>query len=288
MPNPSRANLLINEPPLQVLPSLAKAIGLNEAIVTQQVHYWLVNPYNAGYIDEQGNKWVFNSYPDWQDGNFPFWSIPTIQRTFASCEALGILLSAQFDKSKRNMRKYYRIDYEQLDSMDNIKLIRSTISHRHDVKGNTESTSKTTPKSQKGAGNNPLSKEDKEQLAEAKRKAKEQGPQPWRFREIFLSPAGLVELADLCVEYFGTPVKKEAWTLRETCLNMLENKVTPADLIAAKASTDTWTHKPISASGAFLTKAKALAMERINASTKHASAPAQSFPQYKDGQAIIK
>ena len=35
------SNLLTQEPPLQVLPSLAVAIGLNEAIVLQQVHYLL-------------------------------------------------------------------------------------------------------------------------------------------------------------------------------------------------------------------------------------------------------
>ena len=35
------SNLLIEEPPLQVLPSLALAVGLNEAIILQQMHYWL-------------------------------------------------------------------------------------------------------------------------------------------------------------------------------------------------------------------------------------------------------
>ena len=37
------SKLLINEQPLQVLPSLAEAIGLNQAIALQQVHYWLEN-----------------------------------------------------------------------------------------------------------------------------------------------------------------------------------------------------------------------------------------------------
>ena len=40
---PPSSKLLIDEPPLQVLPSLALKIGLNEAIILQQVHYWL-NP----------------------------------------------------------------------------------------------------------------------------------------------------------------------------------------------------------------------------------------------------
>lgn len=158
------------------------------------------------------------------------------------------------------------------------------------IEGRTEKeTPSKIPERKKKSINTPLSKEDKDALAEAKRKAKQSGDaQPWRFREIFLAPEGLVELADLCVQYFGTPIKKEAWALRETCVNMLENKVTPADLIATKADTDTWSHKPISANGAFLTKAKAVAMDRINASKNKAATPSNNFPTFEDGQAVIK
>ncbi len=35
-------NLLLDEHPLLVMPKLATLIGLNEAIVLQQVHYWLI------------------------------------------------------------------------------------------------------------------------------------------------------------------------------------------------------------------------------------------------------
>ena len=38
---PTSHRLLIDEPPLMVLPSLAAVIGLNEAIMLQQIHYWL-------------------------------------------------------------------------------------------------------------------------------------------------------------------------------------------------------------------------------------------------------
>ena len=33
---------LINEYPLQVLPSLCKKVGINEAIFIQELHYWLL------------------------------------------------------------------------------------------------------------------------------------------------------------------------------------------------------------------------------------------------------
>ena len=35
------SNLLIDDYPILVLPKLANEIGLNEAIVLQQMHYWL-------------------------------------------------------------------------------------------------------------------------------------------------------------------------------------------------------------------------------------------------------
>ena len=62
--------LLINEPPLQVLPSLAQKIGLNEAIIVQQVHYWLNPKFNKNYFE--GRNWVWNTYEQWQQ-QFPFW-----------------------------------------------------------------------------------------------------------------------------------------------------------------------------------------------------------------------
>ena len=35
------SRLLIKESPVMIIPSLAVKIGLNEAVVLQQIHYWL-------------------------------------------------------------------------------------------------------------------------------------------------------------------------------------------------------------------------------------------------------
>ena len=37
------SKLLIHDKPIMILPSLAQKIGLNEAIILQQIHYWLVS-----------------------------------------------------------------------------------------------------------------------------------------------------------------------------------------------------------------------------------------------------
>ena len=104
------SKLLIAEPPLQVLPSLAQAIGLNEAIIVQQIHYWIVA--KQGKV-EDGQRWIYNSYPKWQK-QFPFWSIATIQRTFISAEAQGVIISKQVSGFDR--QKLYTIDYNCLES----------------------------------------------------------------------------------------------------------------------------------------------------------------------------
>jgi len=102
--------LLINEPPLQVLPSLAVAIGLNEAIIVQQIHYWLGRSNNV----RNGRKWVYKSYPEWQE-EFPFWSLDTIGRNVRKLEAEDIILSTdKYNQAATDRTKWYSIDYDML------------------------------------------------------------------------------------------------------------------------------------------------------------------------------
>lgn len=75
---------LIEEYPLVVLPTLACAVGLNEAIVIQQINYWISNPKIGKYYD--GLHWVRNSLEEWQEQNFPFWSMSTLKRIMASLD----------------------------------------------------------------------------------------------------------------------------------------------------------------------------------------------------------
>lgn len=102
--NTVSTSLLIPEHPLQVLPLLATAIGLNEAIVLQQFQY--LSRIGGRVID--GEKWVFDTYESLHEKFFPFWSIPTIQRTISSLEKSGWLLSCQ-PEGVMSRRKYYRI-----------------------------------------------------------------------------------------------------------------------------------------------------------------------------------
>ena len=107
-------SLLISEPPLQVLPSLAVKIGLNEAIILQQIHYWLLRSNNV----RDGYKWVYNSYSEWNK-QFPFFSRNTMIRAFNSLEKQGLLITANYNKAGFDKTKWYRIDYDKLSSLEN-------------------------------------------------------------------------------------------------------------------------------------------------------------------------
>lgn len=107
------SKLLINDKPIIILPLLAKEIGLNEAVILQQVHYWLTTSKHV----KDGKKWVYNTYKDWQE-QMPFWSEKTIKRTIKSLEEQGLLLSANYNALKKDKTKWYTIDYEKLAEIE--------------------------------------------------------------------------------------------------------------------------------------------------------------------------
>ena len=105
------SQLLINEPPLQVLPTLARKIGLNEAIVLQQIHYWLSPQLNKNLFE--GRYWVRNTY-----GQFSFWGEKTIRRTIMNLEESKLLIS--FVTAGFHKVKYYTINYACLEQMSSL------------------------------------------------------------------------------------------------------------------------------------------------------------------------
>ncbi|WP_227396806.1 DnaD domain-containing protein [Jeotgalibacillus aurantiacus] len=107
------SKLLINESPLQVLPGLAVKIGLNEAVILQQMHYWLNHSKNF----RDGRKWVFKTYREWQL-EFPFWTERTVKRVFASLEKMELVIStSEYNEMSIDKTKWYSIDYDKLEEI---------------------------------------------------------------------------------------------------------------------------------------------------------------------------
>ncbi len=112
--------LLLDEHPLQVLPELAKLVGLNEALFLQQLHYWITTyrdhhvttgKYDDHYRDN--NFWVYNTVKEWQ-ANFPWWNVKTVQRIIKGLEDKGILITGNYNKYGFDKTKWYRIDMDKL------------------------------------------------------------------------------------------------------------------------------------------------------------------------------
>jgi hypothetical protein len=103
----NHTNLLIDDEPLQVLPKLAVSMGLDEAIVIQQLHYWL-NPRRKSGKVIGGRRWIYNTYKEWRETNFPFWSEIHIKRLFLNLEKSGVIVSCQ-PEGRMSRRKYYRL-----------------------------------------------------------------------------------------------------------------------------------------------------------------------------------
>lgn len=109
-------NLLINDNPLVILPKLATVIGLNEAIVLQQIHYWVIINTKKGQNFHDGYYWTYNTYEDWQE-NFPFWSTRTVRRIIRKLEDMEVVISGNYNKLKIDNTKWYRIDFDKLDEI---------------------------------------------------------------------------------------------------------------------------------------------------------------------------
>jgi hypothetical protein len=110
------AKLLLNEQPLVVLPELACKIGLNEAIILQQLNYWL----NKSTRSYDGRTWVYNTYSDWQK-QFPWWSISTIKRSLSTLKKMGLIITGNYNLLPQDRTIWYTIDFDKINELANKK-----------------------------------------------------------------------------------------------------------------------------------------------------------------------
>jgi len=92
---------------------LARLIGLEEAYVLQQMHYWMQR--GAGKIIN-GIRWIWNSLNDWlKQFALTEWQL---RRAFDRLEnKFGLIRRERLDKHKWNQTTYYTIDYERLEPL---------------------------------------------------------------------------------------------------------------------------------------------------------------------------
>lgn len=108
------SSLLMKEIPLMVQPSLAKELGLNEALFLQQLNYWIER--STKKID--GKYWIYNTIEAWHK-QFPFWSISTIKRIISNLEKEKLIITGNFNKISMDRTKWYTINYSLLQEIEN-------------------------------------------------------------------------------------------------------------------------------------------------------------------------
>ncbi|MBE9130009.1 hypothetical protein IQ258_28715, partial [Coleofasciculus sp. LEGE 07081] len=105
--------LLSPEKPLIVLPQLSAAIGLNEALILQQIHYWVEK---AGELKNDGFKWFYKTYKKWAV-ELPFLSIGTIRRAIAVLRERGLILVEQHSLKTLYRANWYTVNYEAVQEL---------------------------------------------------------------------------------------------------------------------------------------------------------------------------
>ena len=117
---PPTGKLLLDEAPLVVLPSLARAIGLEGAVVLQQLHFLIrlklarhrEHPKESERDIHDGHIWVWNSYQKWQESYFSFLTVRSLQRIFLTLEKNGLIFVANYNEYNLDKTKWYSINYD--------------------------------------------------------------------------------------------------------------------------------------------------------------------------------
>ena len=111
------SQLLFKEEPLVINKPAVRVLGLNEAIVVQQIHYWLDINRKAKINFHDGRTWTYNTYENWVEKNFDFWSVPTLKRIFKNLFDKEILLKGNYNPHKYDRKLWVTINYEKLDEL---------------------------------------------------------------------------------------------------------------------------------------------------------------------------
>ena len=115
---PPLSKLLIEEPPFQVLPTLARLTSLNEAVALQQLHFEMDrSPHLKHGYDGVLRRWVGYTQAQWKEVFKHIWSKKTIQRIFEALVSQQLTLLEQFGKHRGDMTNWYSVDYDALERL---------------------------------------------------------------------------------------------------------------------------------------------------------------------------
>jgi hypothetical protein len=99
--------LVPDDKPVITCFELARDIGLEKAVIVQQMHYFLLNKANGKVIPGRKGRWLYNTYGQWHQ-LFPWMSMMTLRRRFRELEQGEWIQSCQPER-RVSRRKYYQL-----------------------------------------------------------------------------------------------------------------------------------------------------------------------------------
>ena len=130
------SSLLINESPMQFLPSLGIVLdNNNKAIFLQQLQYLL----NISNVVINNKKYVYNTFAEW-NMMFPMFSVRTIKRMVEEFKTLNldgeiyhIIKTKKVNCGVINYKMYYTIDYDEMARLEEKAKIKKAYKRREIV-----------------------------------------------------------------------------------------------------------------------------------------------------------
>ena len=100
-------SLLIEEYPITFYPTLDKEIGVNEAILFQELQYWLTE----SELEKMGKKWVCMTYDEIQE-KLSFFSVHQIKKIIKKLSDSNLILIDNFNELRMDKTNWYTINYQ--------------------------------------------------------------------------------------------------------------------------------------------------------------------------------
>ena len=87
----------------------------------QQLHYWneINKRDNRNFHDDR--YWSYNTYGQWKEDEFGFWSESQIKRIFQSLEKRGLIYVGNYNYEKIDINKWYSVNYDKIAELQTKK-----------------------------------------------------------------------------------------------------------------------------------------------------------------------
>jgi hypothetical protein len=113
------SDYLLQEEPLIVQPTLAKAFGTDAAIVLQKIFWWtrFNQKQNKQTHFHEGFWWTYGTYQYWAENEFTWLNARNIKYIVRQLEDCGALISDNFNRAGFDKTKWYRVNVADMPAI---------------------------------------------------------------------------------------------------------------------------------------------------------------------------